>query len=94
MRKNYYKFGTLFLLMYTVTCRKSFEAMEFYYKQLQSARNYEEFPAIVIGNMNDLEDLRVVSFEEGKKWADDRKFPFVETSAKTGCNVYYGFLFF
>ena len=64
-----------------------------YYEKIKLVKGDERFPAIVIGNMIDLEDQREISFEEGQKWADDRGFPFIETSVVTGTNVYSGLFF-
>lgn len=37
--------------------------------------------------LEDLEDKRVVTFQEGKELADFYRCPFIETSALTGENV-------
>ena len=41
---------------------------------------------VLIGNKNDLEKDRKVTFEEGKKFAEENKFMFEEVSAKNGNN--------
>ena len=40
-----------------------------------------------MGNKCDLEDQRVVTFEQGKKLADELGFKFFESSAKDSINV-------
>jgi GTPase SAR1 family protein len=42
---------------------------------------------MLIGNKSDLEEKRVVSREEGEKFAQDNGLFFLETSAKTDDNV-------
>lgn len=42
---------------------------------------------IVVGNKSDLEEDRIVNYEEGKQFADEHGLVFIETSAKTGSNV-------
>lgn len=42
---------------------------------------------ILCGNKCDLEDQRVVTYEEGQQVADKLGIPFCETSAKTGTRV-------
>ena len=47
---------------------------------------------MLIGNKCDLEHRRQVSPEEGKKFADENRLMFLETSAKTAHNVEQAFL--
>ena len=47
---------------------------------------------VFIGNKADLEARRQVSFEEGKKFAEDNGLIFLETSAKTAQNVEEAFV--
>ena len=42
---------------------------------------------VLVGNKNDLEHRRTVSYEEGERFAQDHRFVFLETSAKTAENV-------
>lgn len=46
------------------------------------------FPFLLIGNKSDCEDERVISTEEGEKWAKENGcMAFIETSAKEFSNV-------
>jgi GTPase SAR1 family protein len=48
----------------------------------------ETIPIILVGNKMDLTDERVISYEEGKNYANDCKIPvFLESSAKTAMNI-------
>ena len=47
---------------------------------------------MLIGNKADLESRRQVTFEEGKKFAEEHGLIFMETSAKTAQNVEEAFV--
>ncbi|MBY9019245.1 MAG: hypothetical protein KGD66_10490, partial [Candidatus Lokiarchaeota archaeon] len=48
----------------------------------------EKAPYLLIGNKNDLEEMRAISIEEGQDFSDKVKaVEFMETSAKSGKNV-------
>ena len=47
---------------------------------------------MLIGNKADLESRRQVTFEEGKKFAEENGLIFLETSAKTAQNVEQAFV--
>ena len=42
---------------------------------------------MLVGNKCDLDDIRAVSIEEGKRLAEERGLFFIETSAKDSTNV-------
>jgi GTPase SAR1 family protein len=55
---------------------------------LDEIKQYKEYIQIVIvGNKCDLINKRVVSFEEGKNFANSKNLEFLETSAKTNDNI-------
>lgn len=47
----------------------------------------DQIPIILVGNMNDLEEERVVSTEDGEKLAEKFCVPFFETNTKELKNV-------
>ena len=54
------------------------------------AFSISESAIVLVGNKMDGDEEgkgRVVSFEEAKKWADERSLEYFEASAKTGVNV-------
>lgn len=48
---------------------------------------YNKLNIVLVGNKTDLEDLRVISFEEGRKFARENGMFFVECSAKSNNNI-------
>ena len=73
--------------MYAVNNRKSFERLEEYREAILNVKDVDEYPVIVVGNKNDLESERKVSFTEGQERAKQFGCPFFETSAKSRTNV-------
>ena len=69
--KQYYNGANGVLLIYEICCRKSFERIEFWLNELKEKNNIEELYIVLVGNKIDLEDKRVISKEEGEKYASD-----------------------
>jgi small GTP-binding protein len=80
--KNYYKGANGVLLVYDITSKKSFERVDFWLKELKENNRVEDLFICLVGNKIDLEDKRIISKEEGKKYADDNNIHFFEVSAK------------
>ena len=53
--------GEGFLLVYSITSRRSFDEMRKYRETVDRVRNYEQVPLILVGNKSDLESRREVS---------------------------------
>ncbi|TET75540.1 MAG: GTP-binding protein, partial [Candidatus Heimdallarchaeota archaeon] len=91
MRQIFFKGSLGALVTYDITRRQSFENLDTWIREART-----ESPRIMlmlVGNKNDLEDLRDVSTEEGKKYAKDSGcIGFIETSAKNGINVENAFI--
>ena len=81
----------LYVLMYSVCDRQSFDHLKTIYQHIQ--RQYGDssdnsLPTmILVGNMIDLKERYQVSYDEGESLAKKWKIPFIEVSAKTGENV-------
>uniref|UniRef100_A0A336LPV2 CSON011072 protein n=1 Tax=Culicoides sonorensis TaxID=179676 RepID=A0A336LPV2_CULSO len=89
--RSYYRGAAGALLVYDITNRDSFTALEAW---LSDARTLAS-PNIIIllvGNKRDLEDEREVTFIEASNFAQNNQLVFLETSAKTGENVEEAFL--
>ena len=81
----YIREAQIILLIYDITDRESFDSMPKWIQEVLDVKNSEAV-FILIGNKIDLESERKVSFEEGKKFAEENKFVFQEVSAKNGKN--------
>ncbi|CEL54497.1 Ras-related protein RABA4b OS=Arabidopsis thaliana GN=RABA4B PE=2 SV=1 [Rhizoctonia solani AG-1 IB] len=76
------------LLVYNLTKKETFEDCERWRGILQkNVHNFEKMPVILVGNQVDLEEQREVTAEEAQRYADRKKFNFMEVSAKEGTNV-------
>ena len=84
--RSYYKNSTCALIVYDITSRKTFDNVTLWLKECQDMC-YKDVLICLIGNKSDLEGRRIVSFEEGQKFADDNNLLFFETSAKNGNNI-------
>lgn len=83
---NYYRNAQGIMLVYDVTNRKSFEAIDAWISQIDLHAG-ESVNKVLIGNKSDCDKQRVVHMEEGRDLALHYKIPFFETSARTGDNV-------
>ena len=88
--KNYYKGSHGIILIYDVTSLKTFENVKSWVSQIHEEIS-DKVVIYLVANKIDMDDLRKVTKEEGKKLAEELDIPFVETSAKTGENIDYIF---
>jgi len=73
------------ILVYDITNLESFQNLQ---KWLDIVKNESSIVCkILVGNKNDLEKDRKVTFEQGKKFAKKNGMKFLETSAKENTNV-------
>ncbi|XP_074652988.1 GTP-binding protein Rheb-like [Tubulanus polymorphus] len=75
-----------YVLVYSVNSMKSFEVVKVIHEKLIDMTG-KQVPLLLCGNKNDLRMERVVSFEDGKKVADQWKAAFLEASAKENQSV-------
>jgi Ras-like without CAAX 1 len=87
MREQYMRGGEGFILVYSVTDKRSFQEIRRYKEMIDRVRNYETVPMVIAGNKSDLEDRRQVSTNEGELMAKEFGCPFFETSAALRHNV-------
>ena len=92
MRDQEYRKGDGFILTYSITDRASFEDVTDFADGIIRVRAAEYVPIVLCGCKCDLEEERQVSTEEGQKLADERGWPFIETSAKDRTNVEEAFV--
>ena len=84
--RAYYKNSACALVVYDISNRESFDNISSWIEDCKSQSPQTIF-MVLVGNKNDLEDKRAVTFEEGQELAEKNKMMFFETSAKTGKNV-------
>ncbi|KRX02412.1 P-loop containing nucleoside triphosphate hydrolase [Pseudocohnilembus persalinus] len=84
--RSYYRGSICCLLVYDVTNRDSFESLQKWKEEIKQSAN-EKITIMLIGNKTDLTQKRVVTFEEGKEYADKNNIYFMEASAKTAYNI-------
>lgn len=79
--------GEGFILVYTVTEKRSFEEIRRFKAMIDRVRNYEKVPIVIAANKKDLEHKRQISTKEGELMAKEFDCPFFETSASLRHNV-------
>ena len=83
---SYYRGAHGILLLYDVTDRDSFKNLNNWLIEIEKNAN-KNVLKILIGNKTDLEDKRVISYNQGKEFADNYGLKFIETSVKKNLNV-------
>ena len=76
-----------FMLVYSITCRTSFETLNDFVTQIERCKEGSRYRVIVVGNKLDREGERKVTTAEGHQYAEEHGFEFIEASAKTRENV-------
>lgn len=86
LTKGYYKMANGIILTYDVTNRESFESIKNWLKQVEQLAE-KNVCKMIVGNKCDVDDKRLVTYEEGQKFAKEYNIPFYETSAKNNIKV-------
>ncbi|TFY68737.1 hypothetical protein EVJ58_g809, partial [Rhodofomes roseus] len=78
-----------FVLVYSVTSRKSFEMVRIIYDKIIEFSGQNTIPCIMVGAKMDLQQskTRQVAPQEGEELAQSHHAAWIETSAKTNKNV-------
>eukprot|EP00005_Dracoamoeba_jomungandri_P000739 CAMPEP_0174257356 /NCGR_PEP_ID=MMETSP0439-20130205/6506_1 /TAXON_ID=0 /ORGANISM="Stereomyxa ramosa, Strain Chinc5" /LENGTH=208 /DNA_ID=CAMNT_0015340409 /DNA_START=109 /DNA_END=735 /DNA_ORIENTATION=+ len=87
MQDQWFKSGEGFILLYSITSRKSFNELDRIRTKVIRTTRYETIPIVLVGNKSDLEESRKVAKQEGEQKAQVWKCPFFETSAKLHVGV-------
>jgi len=86
----FYRGADCCVLVYDITEKKSFDSLNSWSEEflVQAApQSPTDFPFVVIGNKLDKANERAVPTTQAKSWADTKKFPCFEASAKDGTKV-------
>jgi small GTP-binding protein len=84
---NYYKIADCCLLVYDITCKKSFEKIKDYYIDKLKENCSKIVKIILLGNKTDLSEKREVSSKEGADLAEKNGYIFMESSCVDNYNV-------
>ena len=90
MRDVYMKNGDAFILLYSVTCQRSFNEALCTREQILRVKDLEDashVPIILCGLSCDREEDRVVSKEQGEVTAAEWEMPFFEVASKSQNDV-------
>jgi len=84
LREVYMRGGEGFVIVYSITDRKSFSEVTEFRDRTLRVKDAERVPMVLVGNKSDLKSQRVVTIEEGEELAKKLGVPFLETSAQSG----------
>jgi small GTP-binding protein len=82
---NYYKGVLGVIIVYDITNLESFQNLNSWLNEIKNESS--NACKILVGNKNDLEKDRKVTFEQGKEFANQNGMKFFETSVKENNNV-------
>ena len=83
---SYYKGAHGILLLFDVTEKESFKNLSNWLIEIEKNAS-KNVLKVLIGNKTDLEDKRVITYNQGKQFADTYGLKYIETSAKKNMNV-------
>ena len=79
-------FGDGFLLVFAINDKESFNIIKSKRERVLKGKHGINCPLLLVGNKQDLDDERQVTYLEAKNLADSWGIEYVETSAKTNFN--------
>ncbi|MFX1450881.1 MAG: GTP-binding protein [Promethearchaeota archaeon] len=85
LRKMYYRESRGCLVVFDVTNAESFDHVPKWVDELYG--NVGPIPVLLVGNKIDLVDQRKIPKDKAEKFAKEKGYLYIETSAKTGENV-------
>ena len=80
------RFGDGFLLVFAINDKESFELLKSKHERVLKGKHGVKCPILLVGNKQDLEDERIISYDDGKKLAESWGIEYIETSAKNNFN--------
>uniref|UniRef100_A0A671WET3 RAB6B, member RAS oncogene family b n=1 Tax=Sparus aurata TaxID=8175 RepID=A0A671WET3_SPAAU len=83
---SYIRDSTVAVVVYDITNVNSFQQTCKWIDDVRTERGSDVI-IMLVGNKTDLEEKRQIMIEEGEQRAKELNVMFIETSAKTGCNV-------
>lgn len=89
--RSYYRGAAGALLVYDITRKDTFAHLATWLEEARQNGN-PAMTIMLVGNKTDLESRRMVSTEEGRRFAENNGLLFLEASAKTATNVEEAFV--
>lgn len=92
-RKTYYMGAQAAFIVFDLTDKKTYESVQAWFDELEEFIGKPDLPIVIVGNKMDLEDKRVIQYQDGVELATElskkgiTKISYIETSALTGDNV-------
>jgi len=92
-RKTYYLGAQAGFIVFDLTNRETYDKIKGWFDELEDFIGKKDLPIVIVGNKSDLEDQRVVNYQEGVTLANElseggiSRVSYIETSALTGENV-------
>ncbi|XP_002732816.1 ras-related protein M-Ras-like [Saccoglossus kowalevskii] len=71
-----------FSIVYSVTDKASFDNVHSFHTQILRVKDRDSYPMILVANKIDLVHQRKITEDQGKDLANQKKIPYIETSAK------------
>ncbi|XP_053432202.1 ras-related protein Rab-42 [Nycticebus coucang] len=85
--RSFYRNVVGVLLVFDVTNRKSFEHIQDWHQEVVAIQGPDKAIFLLVGHKSDLQSTRCVSAQEAEELATSLGMAFMETSAKSNCNV-------
>ena len=86
--KHYYRGANGILLTFDISNRNTFKKLDFWYNDMkENIGDLNKVFICLIGNKIDKEEKREITFEEANQYANEKKLPYFEVSAKTGKGI-------
>ena len=86
MMDMWISFGEGFLLVFAINDKESFNLLKGKHDRVLKGKHGAKCPILLVGNKQDLENERQVTYSEAKAQADSWGIEYIETSAKTNFN--------
>ena len=86
MMDMWISFGEGFLLVFAINDQESFELCKAKHERVLKGKHGVKCPILLVGNKQDLENERKISYDDGKKLAESWGIEYIETSAKNNFN--------
>jgi Ras-related protein Rab-1A len=85
VRPQFYRGAQQIVYVYDISNKESFDNLTKWLQEVHKSCAPSAYKGFLVGNKLDLDDFRVIDFEEAKAFAETRGFEaYIETSAKDG----------